>query len=284
MRTFLAPYRFDIKHTDIETLLGSLEELQAGYRDEKSSLFLRLNSFETQKRSISGTIEYGTYGNDENVINIDTSRITKHIENNESPLKKYYFIFEFIEKDRGILILERKGNIGVRSIFYQGLKKNLEQKGGDIEISPISIGLNKILDKPLKKIVIKLPSIPKEIDAKLGGIKIENVQSINFELVITAKKNQTIISELIETLKEQWNNYKKLDVGIIYDQNEEISIFVDDGNFKRTVYIKRNSFRSWIEVETGQSVILEAKKFIQEIKSSEEILQVLKINSSKKKQ
>jgi hypothetical protein len=277
MRRFLAPYIFDIKKSNSEDLLESLEKLKTGYKDEKSSLYFRLNSFEHQKLSISGIIEYGTYGSNENVVNIETSKVTKHIENNESPLKQYYFFFEFIDKARGILILERKGNIGVRSIFYQGLKKTLGQKGGEIEVLPISIGLDKILDKPLKKIVIKLPFIPKEIDAKLGGLKIENVQSINFELVITAKKNQNIISKLIETLKEQSLNHKKINAGIIYDSNEEISIFVDDGNFRRTVYLKRNSVRSWIEIRQDKTVTQEAKEFIKEIISSEELLQLLKL-------
>jgi len=277
MRRFLAPYIFDIKNNNIQDLTRSLEKLKKGYKDEKSSLYFRLNSFEHQKKTIIGIIEYGTYGSDENVVNIETSKVTKHIENNESHLKQYYFFFEFIDKNRGILVLERKGNIGVRSIFYQGLKKQLEEKGGEIEISPISIGLNKILDKPLKKIVIKLPYIPKEIDAKLGGLKIENVQSINFELVITARKNQNIISKLIETLKEQSFNHKKLNAGIIYDSNEEISIFVDDGNFKRTVYLKRNSVRSWIEIRQDKTVVQEGKDFIKEIISSEELLQLLKL-------
>jgi len=277
MRRFLAPYIFDIKKNNIEDLLESLEKLKTGYKDEKSSLYFRIDSFEHQKKSITGIIEYGTYGSNENVINIETSKVTKHIENNESPLKQYHFFFEFIDKTRGILILERMGNIGVRSIFYQGLKKKLERKGGELEVLPISFGLNKILDKPLKKIVIKLPSIPKEIDAKLGGLKIENVKSINFELVITAKKNQNIISELIETLKEQSLNHKKLNAGIIYDPNEEISFFVDDGNLRRTIYLKRNSVRSWIEVGQDRSVTLEAKDFIKEIISSEELLQLLKL-------
>jgi hypothetical protein len=277
MRRFLAPYIFDIKNNSFEDLIKSLEKLKTGYKDEKSSLYFRLNSFEKQKQSITGIIEYGTYGSDENVVNIETSKVTKRIENNESPLKPYHFFFEFVDKNRGLLILERKGNIGVRSIFYQGLKKKLKQNSGEIEVLPISIGLNKILGKPLKKIVIKLPSIPKEIDAKLGGLKIGNVKSINFELVITAKKNQNIISELIETLKEQSRNHKKLNAGIIYDANEEISIFVDDGNFKRTVYLKRNSVRSWIEIRQDRTVTQEAKDFIKEIMGSEELLQLLKI-------
>ena len=276
MRTFLAPYRFGIKNGDIEKLVYALEKLKTGFKDDKSSLFFRVNTFERQNLSITGTIEYGNYGNDENVINIDTAAVTKHIENNESALKKFHFFFEFTDTDRGILILERRGNIGVRKIFDQGLKGNIERKGGKIQILPITIGLNKILEKPLKKIVIKVPFLPKEIDAKLGGIKIENVEGVDFEFVITAKRNQHIISAIIETLKEQAFNKKELNVGVIFDPNEDISIFVDDGNFQRTVFINRTSYRSWVEVTSGKSIFEEAKEFIKEITHSEECMQLLK--------
>lgn len=276
MRTFLAPYRFGIKNGDIEKLLAVLEKLKTGFKEDKSSLFFRVNSFEQQNQSIVGTIEYGNYGNDENVINIDTSAVTKHIDNNESPLKKYHFFFEFTDKDRGILILERRGNIGVRKIFDQGIKEIIEKKGGKIQILPITIGLNKILEKPLKKIVIKVPFIPKEIDDRLGGIKIENADGVNFELVITAKRNQHIISTIIERLKEQTLNKQKLNVGTIFDPNEEVSIFVDDGNFQRTVFLNRTSFRSWIEVPSDKTIFEEVKEFITEITHSEECMQLLK--------
>ena len=276
MRTFLAPYRFDIKNGDIEKLLDSLEKLKTGFKDDKSSLFFRVNSFERHNQSITGTIEYGNYGNDENVINIDTAAITKHIKINESALKKYHFFFEFTDQDRGILLLERRGNIGVRKIFDQGIKEKIEKKGGKVRILPITIGLNKILEKPLKKIVIKVPFLPKEIDAKLGGIKVENVTGVDFEFVITAKRNQNIISAIIETLKEQALNKKELSVGVIFDPNEDISIFVDDGNFQRTVFINRTSYRSWIEVPSDKSIFDEAKEFIKEITHSEECMQLLK--------
>jgi hypothetical protein len=174
------------------------------------------------------------------------------------------------------LLLERRGNIGVRKIYDQGIKEKIEKKGGKVRILPITIGLNKILEKPLKKIVIKVPFLPKEIDAKLGGIKVENVTGVDFEFVITAKRNQNIISAIIETLKEQALNKKELSVGVIFDPNEDISIFVDDGNFQRTVFINRTSYRSWIEVPSDKSIFEEAKEFIKEITHSEECMQLLK--------
>lgn len=277
MRIFLAPYRFRIKNGKISDILAGLEKLKnTGNKDEMQKLFLKIESFTQQKNTISGILEHGHYGDDKNIIDTDTIQITKKIKINESALEKFYFVFDFIDLDKGLLILQRRGNIGVRSLFLQSLKDQLKYRQIEITIEPVVIGIKELLERPLKKIVIKVPTIPKQIDERLGNIKVKNVEGVEFEFIIYAKRNQEILSQIIETLKEQVKNNQKLNIGTVFDPNETISIQVNDGKNQRTIIVNQSKFRSWIECTDEKSVIDQALEFIKDIRESYEFQQVMR--------
>jgi len=277
MRIYLAPYRFLIKNGIISDIIAGLEKLKiAGNKDEKQQLFLKVESYTQQANSIFGTLEYGHYGDNKNIIDTDTIKVTKKIKINESALEKFYFVFDFTDPDKGILILQRRGNIGVRSQFLLSLQDQLKYRKMEISIEPVVIGIKEILEKPLKKIVIRVPTIPKEIEAKLGNIQVKNTDGVEFEFIIYAKRNQEILSKIIETMKEQVHNKQKLNIGTVFDPNETISIQVNDGKNQRTVIVNQSKFRSWIECTNGKTIQDQAFKFIKDIRESYEFQQVIR--------
>lgn len=92
---------------------------------------LELDDIFFEDDKVFGRIYYGKYGERQKAVCIkDPSREDKDIPENMSVMKQFYFLFYFPKKNRNkvILILERKGNIGIKYIFEQWIKKEVFSK------------------------------------------------------------------------------------------------------------------------------------------------------------
>ena len=69
---------------------------------------------------ISGIIESGDYGTQEDIIDIKTGKSKYTKTPTDASLVPFFFMFYIVpNKDEGYLILERIGNIGVLSVLYK---------------------------------------------------------------------------------------------------------------------------------------------------------------------
>jgi hypothetical protein len=83
----------------------------------------------SNKRHISGLIKSGDYGIETDLININSNEITYHRQKNETEPRPFYFLV-YIPKNTtiGILLLERNGIYGVKTVFYNYFKSYFEKQ------------------------------------------------------------------------------------------------------------------------------------------------------------
>ncbi len=265
MRHFLAIYEFEIKNGKIEDLETALDKLKKLHTNEHLCIKLKSKQKERIEENVilNGNLEYGKFGNKRDVINIESSKKTKCIEQNESPLDVYFYIFYFKTDNRGYLVLERIGNIGVRSMLVEALNKHLKS----LDVKPITIGYREMLERPIKEIEISVPILPRDIDSiierRLG--KIENKEELIYKIVISAKKNKNLLADFVNKIKQQIRNKEEVNIGTILSEDERINLKVRIGNRIRTVNITKGKLRSWIEIEPTCNRKEEALKIIEDV-------------------
>lgn len=104
-------------------------------------------------RSISGIIESGEYGTEEDGIDINTGKSTFKKKKTEALMRPFYFQF-YIPKNaiRAFLIVERIGSNGIMSILRNAIMKYFSEADCDgfvLNINPLT--LKKLVDKKLQQ-------------------------------------------------------------------------------------------------------------------------------------
>lgn len=249
MRSFLAPYQISISSDFEDNVISFLSKLKTkGFVDNDEKVILKVDSFKNEENVIWGYCGYGNFGNEKNVIDTKKFLFTKTITKDECPLDKYFFLF-WLSHDRkgGYLILQRKGNVGIRSIFVDAMDDRI--KTADVKIDPVIIGYKEIMQKPIKQITLSLPEFPKAIDERLKqSLGIENLKTLTKEIVIKAERNQQINSPTIEKFLNAFSNKDHSNFGVILHENEDLRIKIKQGKSERTVYLNKGKFRSWYEI------------------------------------
>ena len=114
-------------------------------------------------RYISGIIESGEFGTEENIINSNTGELQYHKKTEDAQMIPFFFMFNIPENSRyGYLIIERIGNIGIFSTLTKSIQKyigkSIEEKLV-LKIEPFMIkevlnrNLNVVSDA--KKVILK---------------------------------------------------------------------------------------------------------------------------------
>jgi len=131
---------------------------------------------------IYGRLNYGTFGEEINIT--DTSNFTEEIiEGKKALLKPFYFLFYLPKKEKGILILERKGNDAIKGPLDEWLLSEIFNE-------------NKYLHK--YRSIIK-GFLPIEVWEK--WIKPENIMSFDFEEVTGLKNKEDYLSKEFEGIE-----------------------------------------------------------------------------------
>lgn len=167
-------------------------------------------------RFISGIIESGDYGTEENIVDILTGESTHTKKINEALLIPFYFLFYIPENSKtGFLVIERIGNIGIYSLLQDRLSKYLMQLisgHGDnnyvFKMNPLVLktlvtrhltsaggGARKITFEQVKKEDLKV--------SHLTDNEVQDEDVGNTEIVYTAKRNKAFdISKLLKRIQK----------------------------------------------------------------------------------
>ena len=107
--------------SDAISLLSKLP-LKDIFPDEKRNKSLMLEKVVKKENIFYGQVYYGRHGEMGKLVNL-TSGEEENITENKSVMNLFYFLFYFHPNDdKGILILERKGNRGMKHIFENWIK------------------------------------------------------------------------------------------------------------------------------------------------------------------
>ncbi|NJE29467.1 hypothetical protein E3E38_00145 [Thermococcus sp. 18S1] len=272
-RIFLAPYTFKVDRLPSKYQGDFLAFLSAHqgkyYLDRKDQTELILNSVKTHDNLAWGQIYYGKFGSMRPVIDTQTQTKTKDIYTHESPMDSYFYLIEYNKSNNsGILILQRIGNVGVRTAF----SKALRQWNSYLDITPVMLGIDKLLNGPIVEFKIRIPKKPKDVDTrldKLGIVSKNKKEELYVEISIKARRNKVI--KLKDDIMTAIRNQELSKIGYIYDENEEKSIVVKIGNSRRTINLSKGKVRTWIEVKNINNIKNEAEQVLNEVKKQQRI-------------
>lgn len=188
--------------------------VQLGKKSDSSIYFHKKTDF----RSISGILETGIYGKEENVIDIDKKDDIPvfKIKKNHAVQKPFYFLICVPEiKEDGLIILERDGHYGIKTVFTLLFSRFIQQNFEGFEINFTNfiddeIIKNYINDGEYKQIQLTRNSLPEDVADRYGLEKFETDDFV-VELTIRSKGKRKIKGnarkQIIELFEDKPNGF-----------------------------------------------------------------------------
>ena len=188
-----------------ETEEGSVDETKVDKAENKYFRIIKKKGKDVlyeKGRSISGIIESGEYGTEENIVNIKSGK-TRKKQVNDALLMPFYFMFQIPENSRvAYLLVERISNIGIYSLLEKRIKKAIKEAIGTeaedfvASISPLAI--RRIMEKHVaqfggaRKITLeRIKSNDLSVSRATNG-EICDDDIGNTQIVYTAKRNKML--------------------------------------------------------------------------------------------
>ena len=228
-------------------------------RNENSESFFRIKS---SIRSISGIIETGRYGKEESIIDIlkkDDAPVFK-IHKNHSVQKPFFFLICIPEiKKDGIIILEREGQFGIKSIFTHVFKKYIDQNFEEYTISYTNFVDDQVINNYINNgvyntITLTRNSLPEDVAVRYGLEKFET-EDFSIELRIKAKGKRTITGDARKRIQEMFESNSRGFFSseefekIGFDENAKIKVNSTYKNSPRTIDLSDTmKFRPYYEI------------------------------------
>ncbi|MFN6539342.1 MAG: hypothetical protein RM021_023730 [Nostoc sp. EkiNYC01] len=263
----LAPYTLRLKRKNSKSYLFFGEVLGLDFLDifyeylsnilpispinNKTGEVIKVTSIKKENRTIFGRLEAGQNGYGSKLLNTVTDTVSYERNTLDAELIPYYFLIRLpSQADKGIIILQRFNNTGVKTLLFDNFIQYLKTKISDeyiLDINPlVPKGLIKeyINGRFIKLRLIK-QGYPKDIfDRHPNGMPDENEFDGQCELVLSAPKNGILphyIRSMISTNIDKFLNSDDLSVGSIIEVNnfdyDNIKMQVRVGNSYKTIDI-----------------------------------------------
>lgn len=205
-----------------------------------TSKVIKLKTKEKKERTTCGILETGEFGYETEIFDTQANIVTYSRKSHEAELIPFYYLLNFpINKDEGIIILQRFKQFGIRNILLDDFTKHFNQVFDDYHISINPLVAKEILDQyfeegrimKIRFINFKLPKNLEDIysqgDHKESPGYIEHVvslrrgRSFSKDFVSKVRKNvsklmnsSTKVSELTELQEIHNFDNIKLDVEV----------------------------------------------------------------------
>ena len=232
------------------------EQLE-GKKDSSEKRFFRIMKDEdkdvlnVRKPYLTGIIESGEYGTEENIVNVETGETGKKTKK-DALLRPFYFMLYVPRGGKmAILLLERIGNLGILTVFEKKLQEAVSKKIGDQEkeytlaIAPLLIDsvLRKHLDTlgGAKKIILSKVRLSDITASKVSGGEISDEEVGGADLVFNAPKNKNInVYNWLEKLRDRLSSKQKNEKIYSGDNIEynNVKFAIEIGGALRTVSVQ----------------------------------------------
>ena len=240
--------------------------------DERNKRVVKLlkqdngNSFFKKKdgtRTISGVIETGKYGKEENVVDVDKTdnEPVFKIHKNHSVQKPFFFLvcISNLKKD-GIIILERDGVLGIKQVFTRLLKDFIKSKFEDYTLHLTNFIDQQIVKNYIEKgeynsIKLIRHSLPNDVAERYGLDRLET-EDFFLELTIKTKGRRKILGNSRRRIQEIFENSASgffvseelNDVG--FDEKSIVKVNSTYNNSSRTIDLSDTmKFKPYYEVD-----------------------------------
>ena len=228
------------------------------YKENDRVLFRKSNN----KRLITGKIETGRYGKEENVkdVNHKENGVAFKIYKNHAVQKPFFFMISVPEnKDKGFILLEREGQYGIKEIFVRLFKLYLKSFDDYYWVRfenfiDKEVVNNYINNGEYNSISVTRNSLPAEVSDRYGLGKFDT-DDFTIELKIKAKSNKKISGTAKQRIKKIFEN--KLDGFFVakefdslgFDESSKIKVNSTYRNSPRTIDLGDTmKFRPYYEI------------------------------------
>jgi len=184
---------------------GNVDEMKVDKAEKKYFRIIRKKDedvLHAKGRCLSGIIESGEFGTEENIVNI-TSGKTRKKRVNDALLMPFYFMLQIPENSKvAYLLVERISNVGIFSLLEKRITKAIKEAIGSdadefvVNISPLVI--RRIMEKHVaqlggaKKITLeRIKSSDLSVSRATNG-EISDDDIGNTQIVYTAKRNKML--------------------------------------------------------------------------------------------
>ncbi len=141
--------------TDLLNHAEDYFRFRSGHRrvddDEQQSLFVRSYTVEASDRIVHGLIDAGEFGVRTNLINVKTGAQRERSVDETDEWPFYFVLYLPADKTSGILILQRTGNVGIRTRLVDDLNEYIRSKGMAFSLDANPMALTEMYDAMLEK-------------------------------------------------------------------------------------------------------------------------------------
>jgi len=222
--------------------------------DEVIRQVLRVKTLTVGGRQISGIIETGEYGSESELWDVKKKSVAHTRKTTEADMLPFYFLADLPEgPDEGLLMLERRGMLGIRQLLYRAVIAEFEKKFKDhsLRFDPLvqSTELAKYANGKIESIRFVRFDIPKDISEAFGSGHKEVKGRV--ELVVHAQRGKSL--PLNDALKRFLRGGKKVGELIALDETnfeyQNIKMRSRVGQSTRTIDLARGKhLRSYHDI------------------------------------
>ena len=203
-----------------------------------------------RKPYLTGLIESGEYGTEENIVNVETGE-TKEKKEKDALLRPFYFMLYVPQgAKRAVLILERISNLGIMTVFEKKLIEAVSAKIGanvkDYVVSLEPMALESVLKKHMKaiggakKVIFNYVKLSDITPSKLSDGNLNDSEVNSMQLTLNAPRNGSInILSWFNEMKvrfEHLKNKKRTNICSLSDvEYQNVKFEVEIGGASRTI-------------------------------------------------
>ena len=185
-----------------QDLLSAFDDYLTGLKssysvDQDRQRILRVTRIERRNRSISGVVETGQYGYEAELHDVNTQSVSHIRTPDEAEMMPFFFLASIpSSRDEGVLILQRRANYGIRTVFLNDFAQHLKGLFPELLVEFNPLVTQGLLDRylnggSLKQLrFIRFPVSPDIADNVAGGGHDEQTEQI--ELRISARRNHAL--------------------------------------------------------------------------------------------
>jgi hypothetical protein len=132
---FLDCRNFDGKNNLKDFIDNLLTSWNTIVKNDESKQMFSVKTIDIDGKYTSGIIDTGEWGFESTLYDIDKNEVTHNRKNNEAEMLPFFYLYGFPEKkNKGFLLLERFGNLGIRKFLCDKISAEFRKKFPGLEI------------------------------------------------------------------------------------------------------------------------------------------------------
>ena len=227
---------------DLQVAFGQyLRTRQADYSiDSSSQSMLRVQQVTERGRSFSGRIATGEYGYEATLYDVRAAIVSYRRTADDAEMMPFYFLAYLpAGRDEGVLILQRRSQYGIRTVFLRDFVKYFEGSFPDLKVEINPLIPSQLIDQYLQngrltKVRFIRFHIPSDVtDAYDTGGHVEELGRVELSVWAGRNRGLPVVDRVREVLNGRRNINEMIELSSFDYDNVKVEI--DLGGSRRTL-------------------------------------------------